>query len=232
MAGPYLNPVEQLFVHQNSSILDGLTDDLIGAYSRQRSSFRDPSSLSLIDSFIARIRHLANFTDDVEDDLRDYALQAFDFNELGWDCPAYYFDGEEIPIFLSASEAFQYSGRADNLQTAPGALISRIDPMRSLKIVGNFITKFLAFRSGSSAPSSTMYTAPNITVSNNASGWQIVSSPYYMSRTNGFGGPSTPVVGFLAPGLYRFGIMQAGPAQWHPPSWSIPANSTAYIPLP
>lgn len=232
MAGPSLSSAEQVFVSQNGYILDDLTDDLIRLYYRGQPHFRDPAFISFLDSFIIRLRHLAKVTADVEVDLRDYTLQVFNFNDLGWSSPAYEFDGEEIPMLLSPSETAQYNGRADNLQTAARASISQLDPMQSLRSVGTFITKFLAFRNSGSSPAGSMYSVPNVTVSNTAGGWQIVSSPYYLSKTNGFGGPSTPVQGFLAPGLYRFGIMQAGPAQWHPPSWSIPANPNPYIPLP
>jgi hypothetical protein len=98
-------------------------------------------------------------------------------------------------------------------------------------LVGRALSRFLVTRS-SSPPVVGGGPPPNVEVQNKQNGWQVVYSPAYLQRQLGLGGPSSPVKGYVAPGIYRFGIVKSGPAQWHPTQWPIPSANPIFLPLP
>lgn len=74
--------------------------------------------------------------------------------------------------------------------------------------------------------------AANVKVFNDEANWQVIYTPIYLSERNGLGGPSSPVVGYVKPGTFYFGISRPNNVIWYPTKWMIPNTSDIYIPVP
>ena len=226
-----LSPQEAAFVSQYEATVDDIAIDLTDLH--RQINYRPYSSLrSNADAIISRIRGLVNYTRDIEFDLHELMHQMFDLRHHGLPALTVDFEGEPVPVIFNTAERSRYNGTLSSFVHAPGPTYSIVDTDQAIRSIGAPLTKFLASRATQSAGSPVQPTVPNVTVSNKANGWQIVFSPYYVSSENGFGGPSTPVSGFLNPGRYRFGIKQSPPPQWDTNSWNIPSQNNPYIPLP
>lgn len=57
-------------------------------------------------------------------------------------------------------------------------------------------------------------------------GLEVVCSPYYLHRTDGFGFPSSPVEGWLKPSLYRFGAKGKG---FENTRYSVPPDQVGHL---
>lgn len=230
MQGPSLSPQELSFINQHGPIIDSVAVDLSALY-QQMSNLSYVSLITLQDNIISRIRPLASYTRDVEYTLRALSHQTLDLIHHRLPALVIDFQGEEIPVLFTMLERANFDGSPVSLNYTPSAGYRQVDPQQGMRAVGEPLAKFLASRSTQAVPAASTNT-PNVTVSNTQNGWQIVYSPYYVSTENGFGGPSTPVDGYLSPGAYRFGIKKTAPAQWDSTSWSIPSQPNVYIPLP
>jgi hypothetical protein len=94
------------------------------------------------------------------------------------------------------------------------------------------LAHFLGARLLQSSSRTNSVAAPNVEVQNTQHGWEVIYSPAYLSRQNAFGGPSTPVTGYVSPGTYRFGIAKPGEVIWDQTHWNIPASNRIFIPIP
>jgi hypothetical protein len=161
----------------------------------------------------------------------------------GGQCPVVSIDGEVIPIL-----EYEFSEIRRNMSDA-SARVKRVSTtviqgekgkifkqMRAAvaevpTLVEGALSRFLVTRS-SSPPVVSGGPPPNVEVQNKQNGWQVVYTPAYLQRQLGLGGPSSPVKGYVAPGIYRFGIVKSGPPQWHSTQWPVPSSNPIYLPLP
>jgi hypothetical protein len=96
------------------------------------------------------------------------------------------------------------------------------------------LAQFVAFRILGTKAGSSM---SNVEVSTITSGWQVFYTYPHVLFQNGFGGPTTPVLGYVPPGNWRFGITKSGRTKldstiWPiPPSLHAPTPHKVYLPL-
>jgi hypothetical protein len=224
------SPSERSFIFQYGKMFDGIASDLTDLH-RQTQAMTYNSLRTAEDRIISPIRGLANFTADIEYDLKAITHQMYNLRYYSLGAPMADFEGDPVPILMNVVQRAHFNGTLASLGygQVPGYSIADTD--FAIRSLGAPLAKFMASRSAQ-LPTAASGATPNVTVSNTANGWQIVYTPYYVTSENGFGGPSTPVSGYLNPGRYRFGIKQSSPAQWDTSSWSIPSQPNPYIPLP
>ena len=219
-----LSPAETAFVQQFGSYIGDVAEDLANLTSRIASI-----SSGAENHVISRLDGIAGFARDVESDLRDLTQQMFDFTRRQLPAPVVKFENETVPVLQSSRERILFNGHLSSVGYDPSAGYALSPPADALRSIGAPLTRFLATRATQSLAASVK---SNVTVSNTAHGWTIVYTPVYVASENGFGGPSTPVSGYLNPGKYRFGIKQTAAARWDTTPWSIPCAGTIPVPLP
>jgi len=157
-------------------------------------------------------------------------------------CPVVRLAEAWIPFSLLHDEENPLTDLASHLVRRGEGIIeplpfSFVRPQRVAGLMVEPLASFMSFRwirtiFGTSSG------AGNVEVSNNASGWTILYSPPHLMAHNGFGGPSTPVFGYLPPGNYHFAIKNSSSIQWDQTSWPIPPTLNAqpphsiHVPLP
>jgi hypothetical protein len=100
------------------------------------------------------------------------------------------------------------------------------------------LSRFLGFRlfwsnkSPTPPPSLAPPRTPNAEVATNENGWLVVYSPTFIHEKNGFGGPTTPVRGYLPTGTQRLGISRPNKIIWDDSSWDVTLNNRIYLPIP
>lgn len=226
-----LSPAELSFVSQYGQMIDDIISDLTDLH-RQISITIYNNLRRSEDNIISRISPLANFTQDIEYDLRSIMHQMYDLRYSGLPAPIINFEGEPVPVLLTVIERSKFDGTLASLGYLTSAGYAIADTDQAIRILSGPLTKFLAVRAMQTTNTAASAQTPNVTVTNNADGWQIVYSPYYQSTEKGFGGPSSPVSGYLNPGIFRFGIKKTGLPQWDTSSWTIPTSTNIYVPLP
>ncbi len=143
---------------------------------------------------------------DVAKDLASLSVQLDTLHRQGMGCPTVRLQDDWIPILLDA-------GNIDpsNIQVLANGELSRIE-LRDVDLddIPNLMTKplaqFLAWRifTGST-------TLANVELTTVTTGWQALYSPPHVFAKNGFGGSLTsPALGYVPPGNWRFGISNAG----------------------
>jgi hypothetical protein len=224
---------ELSFINQHGRTIDSVATDLANLYQQIQNTYYN--LLSAEDSIISRLRPLVNYTRDVEYFLRALSHQTLDFEYYRLPGLITVIGGDSVPVLLTPIERTQYDGTLASLNYQPNEY-RLVDAQDAVRALSSPLAKFLAFRSTqtvmmSSAPN---VVVPNVEVSNNASGWLIVYCPTFMKTELGFGGPSSPVSGYLPPATYVFGIKKTGPAQWEQVKtpWRIPQQPKPYLPLP
>jgi hypothetical protein len=233
MQGAALSPPELFFFNQHAQAVNNIASDLADLYRRPPTIYQNLATAE--NSIISRLLNIFSVVQDIETDLRALSQQTFDLTRRNLPAVLVEFEGEPIPVLFSVADRSRFTGALNSANlnlNQPNVFYSLADPLQAMRDVAAPLTKFLASRSTQSVPTTTTPMTPNVTVSNTAHGWQIVYSPYYVQSENGFGGPSTPVNGYLSPGRYRFGIKGSTPAQWDGTSWRIPAQNNVYVPLP
>jgi hypothetical protein len=229
MASPPLSRAETAFTGQFQAAIDQVASDLAELY-QQMNAISYAALNSSQDAIVGRLKTIVNFTQDVESILGFLSRQTLDLIRNYLPAPVTECENESIPVLFTVAERGRFDGTLTSVGYQTSAGYSLIDPQQAMRGVAKPLGRFMAFRS---TQSSATATTSNVTVSNTANGWTIVYTPIYVSSENGFGGPSTPVLGYLSPGRYRFGIKQTSPAQWDTStSWAIPAQNSAYVPLP
>jgi hypothetical protein len=104
--------------------------------------------------------------------------------------------------------------------------ISTTEPDQLPTLMAQPLAQFLAFRIFAAATG-----LANVEVSTITTGWQVFYSPPHVLQQNGFGTSlTTPVLGYVPPGNWRFGISNAGTIKLDQTRWPIPPNLHAPIP--
>jgi hypothetical protein len=191
MATPPLSSSETAFLQRFQAAIDRVAADLADLY-QQMNAVSYGTLRNSEDGIIGRLSAMVGYAQDVESNLRALSRQTLDFVQYHLPAPVIDCESESIPVLLAAAERGQYDGTLTSVGYQVAAGYSLVDPQQAMRSVAKPLGRFLAFRSTQTA---TAATTSNVTVSNKAHGWTIVSTPIYVSSENGFGGPSTPVSG-------------------------------------
>lgn len=163
---------------------------------------------------------------DVAKDLANLSVQLENLRRHDKRCPTVRLEDDWVPILLDA-------GNVDppNIEVLTDGRLTRIE-LRDVDLddIPNLMTKplaqFLAWRifAGSA-------TLANVELTTVTVGWQAFYSPPHIFAKNGFGGSLTsPVLGYVPPGNWRFGISNAGTDKLDSTSWPIPPHLGAPVP--
>jgi hypothetical protein len=226
LADNNLSPDEQNFVNRYSRQVTDILQDL--AYFQQRLRTRGLYALGNLDAqIVARIRPIVGgIEDDIENTLRLLSYQIWDLNLKGLLLPVAHVNGERIPILLEADERVSYGGDLARVAAnRPDLQLSLVEPFEGLRAISNALTRFLSARWLWRSRGGGAGTPPvNTEVANTQNGWSVVYTPIYLFQRNGFGFPTSPVYGYVIPGVYYFGVQQVNVRWDRATSWTIPAQ--------
>jgi len=186
---------------------------------------------------------------DISPDGIEIADVAGPLGELHWqiaalrraslDCPVVRPGESWIPLALGSRDPWTTPSPSAAFVRRPNGVIEplgfSVAPLdRVAHLMAPHLASFLALRTlfGGSPVTG------NVEVSNKAGGWNILHSPPHLMNHNAFGGPSSPVTNYLAPGNYHFAISSATQTIWDSATWSIPPTVHAtpphkvHVPLP
>jgi hypothetical protein len=154
-------------------------------------------------------------------------------------CPVAQFGNVSVPYALTQQtknsadiKDLVYDENSREISPLP---IADVAPSEAADLMAKPLAETLALRMLTLGASRT---AGNVEVSNKAHGCAILHSPHHLLAKNAFGGPSTPVFGYLSPGAYRFGIDNGGTPIWYsareviPPTLGAKPPHPVYLPLP
>jgi hypothetical protein len=187
---------------------------------------------------IRKIRPIVGgIEDDVEEALHQISYQVFDCQRRGVLFPVADVNGERVPVVLANYERLKFDGDVTTLSSVlPQLSLSVVDPLEALRLVANPLSSFLAVRWGRRQSSSAGTIVDNAEVTNTQSGWYVIYSPSFTLFQNNprsvFGGPTkaTPLRGHVQPGLYTFGVTQAGNDLWETNThWPIPSPAQLLV---
>jgi hypothetical protein len=162
---------------------------------------------------------------DVAKDLSSLAVQLEDLRRRGERCPTARLEDNWIPILLDGNvdpSRIQVltNGQLRTLE------VSEADLQDIPNLMSKPLAQFLAWRIFASST-----TLANVELTTVTMRWQAFYSPPHVVTKNGFGGSLTsPALGYVPPGNWRFGITNAGVDKLDSTSWPIPPHVGAPIP--